>query len=79
MYLEFVPGYLNPADCLSRVDSEWKGPMKEACAGALDRHTAFQSFSWVPSPVSVLGFPKGRRGEAHNLDEVALGSAEQQA
>ena len=25
VYLEFVPGDVNPADSLSRVDSEWKG------------------------------------------------------
>ena len=79
MYLEFVPGDLNPADGLSRVDSEWKGQVREACAGASDRHVALQSFPGVPSPVWVLGFPKGRRGAAHNLDEVALGSAEPQA
>ena len=79
VYREFVPGDLNPADSLSRVDSEWKGQVKEACAGASDRHMALQSFLGVPSPVWVLGFPKGRRGAAHNLDEVALGSAEPQA
>ena len=50
--------------------------MKEACAGASDRHVALQSFPGVPSPVWVMGFPKGRRGAAHNLDEVAVGSAE---
>ena len=42
VYLEFVPGDLNPADSLSRVDSEWKGMVKEACAGAMDRHTALR-------------------------------------
>ena len=57
VYLEFVPGDLNPADSLSRVDSEWKGQVMEACAGAADRHVALQSFSGVPSPVWVLGFP----------------------
>ena len=76
VYLEFVPGDLNPADSLSKVDSEWKGQVKEACAGAADRHVALQSFPGVPSPVWVLGFPKGRRGAAHNLDAVAPGSAE---
>ena len=60
VYLEFVPGDLNPADSLSRVDSEWKGQVKKACAGASDRHVALQSFPGVPSPVCVLGSPKGR-------------------
>ena len=73
VYLEFVPGDLNPADSLSRVDSEWKWQVKEACAGASDRHVALQSFPGVPSPFWVFGFPKGRQGAAHNLDEVALG------
>ena len=76
VYLEFVPGDLNPADSLSRVDSEWKGQVQDACVGAADRHVALQSFPGVPSPVWVLGFPKGRRGAACNLDAVALGSAE---
>ena len=50
--------------------------MHDACAGAADRHVALQSFPGVPSPVWVLGFPKGRRGAAGNLDAVALGSAD---
>ena len=79
MYLEFVPEDLNPADSLSRVDSEWKGKVREASAGASHRHVAVQSFPRVPSPVWVFGCPKGRRGAAHNLDEVAPGSAEPQA
>ena len=76
VYLVFVPGDLNPADSLSRVDSDSKGQVHDACAGAADRHMALQSFPGVPSPVWVLGFPKGRRGAACNLDAVALGSAE---
>ena len=63
VYLECVPGDLNPAESLSRVDSEWKGQVKKECAGATDRHVALQSFPGVPSPVWVLGFPKGRRGQ----------------
>ena len=50
--------------------------MQDACDGAADRHMALQSFQGVPSPVWVLGFPKGRRGAASNLDAVALGSAD---
>ena len=76
VYLEFVPGDLNPADSLSRIDAEWKGRMQHACAGAADRHVALQSFHGMPSPVWVLGFPKGCRGAACNLDAVAIGSAE---
>ena len=76
MYLECVPGDLNPADSLSRIDSEWKGRMQDASAGAADRHVALQSFPGVPSPVWVLGFLEGRRGAACNLDAVALGSTE---
>ena len=76
VYLEFVPGDLNPVDSLSRIDSECKGWMQDACAGAADRHMALQSFPGVPSPVWVLGFPNGRRGAACNLDAVALGSAD---
>ena len=76
MYLEFVPGDMNPADSLSRLDSECKGRMQDACARAADRHMALRSFPGVPSPAWVLGFPKGRRGAACNLDAVALGSAD---
>ena len=76
VYLEFVPGDLNPADSLSRVDSEWRGRVQDACTGAAERHVVLQSFPGVPSPVWLLGFPKGRRGAACNLDAVALGSAE---
>ena len=76
MYLEYVPGDMNPADSLSRMDSECKGQMHDACAGAADRHLAFQSFPRVPSPVWVLGSPKRRRGAACNLDAVALGSGD---
>ena len=76
MYLEFVPGDLNLADSLSRIDSECKGRMQDACARAADRHMALQSFPGVPSPVWVLGFPKGRRWAACKLDAVAMGSAD---
>ena len=62
VYLEFVPGDLNPVDSLSWVDSEWKGQVKEARAGAANRPVALQSFLGVPSPIWVLGFPKGLGG-----------------
>ena len=55
LYLECVPGDLNPADSLSRIDSEWKGRMQDAFAGAADatwhcsrsRGSPPQSGSWV--------------------------------
>ena len=34
IYLEYVPGDLNPADCLSRVDSDWGGSVQTACQEA---------------------------------------------
>ena len=71
-----VPGNLNPAESLYRIDSEWKGRMQDAFAGDADRHVALQSFPGVFSPVWVLGFPKGRRGAPYNPDAMALGSAE---
>ena len=76
VYLEYFPGDLNPADSVSRIDSECKGRMQDAYAGTADRHMALQSFPRVPSPVWDLGFPKGRRGVACNLDTAAMGSAD---
>ena len=66
MYLEYVPGDLNPADCLSRVDSDWSGRVGTACQEPQVRYKALEAYLDVPSPVWVLGFPKGRRGAATN-------------
>ena len=76
VYLEFARGDLNPADCLSTVDSEWKGVAPEAFEGAKVRHLALSAFPGVPSRVWDLGFPKGRQGATCNLEAMALGSAD---
>ena len=76
MYLEYVPRDLNPADCLSRVDSDWSGRVETTCQEAQVRYKALEAYPDMPSPVWVLGFPKGRRGAATNLESSALGSAE---
>ena len=72
VYLEYVPGDLNPADCLSRVESDWDGNVQTACHGAEVRYKALEAYPDIPSP----GFPKGRLGVASNLEHSALGSAE---
>ena len=75
IYLEYVPGDLNPANCLSRVDSDWGGSVQTACQEAGVQFKALEAYPDVPSPVWILGFPKGRRGAAYNLERSALGSA----
>ena len=76
VYLKDVPGDLNPADCLSKVDSDWSGGVATACQEAQVRYKALEAYPDVPSPVWVLGFPKGVRGAATNLESSALGFAE---
>ena len=76
VYLAYVPGDLNLADCLSRVGSHWGGSVPTACQEAGVRFKALEAYLDVPSSVSILGFPKGRRGAASNLEHSALGSAE---
>ena len=76
MYLEYFSGDLNPADSLPRVDSNWSGRFETACLQAQVRYKALEAYPDVRSPVWVLGFSKGRRGAATNLESSALGSAE---
>ena len=76
MYLEYVPRDFNLADCLSRVDSDRSGRVEIACQEAQVRYKALEAYPDVPSLVWVLGFPKGRRGAATNLESSALGFAE---
>ena len=77
MYLGYVSGHLNPADCLSRIDSKRGGPVASTCEDSRIRFEALDAYPDVPSPVWALGFPKGRRGAAANLKNSPLGSAEQ--
>ena len=82
MYLEFVPGDLNPADNLFQGGLGVEGAGRRGLCGGFGPPRGFaifptgftpQSGSWVS-----LNGVEGRRGAAHNLDEVALGSAEPQ-
>ena len=75
VYLSWAPGDLNPADCLSRVDSEWAGNISAAERGALDRFQALTAYDSLPTPVWILGFPKGRQGSFRNLSTGSLGAA----
>ena len=54
----------------------FSGGVPTACQEAGVRYKALEAYPDVPSPVWVLGFPKGRRGAATNLENSALGSAE---
>ena len=63
-------------DYLSRVDSDRGGSVPTACQEAEVRYKALEAYPDVRSPVWVLGFPKGRRGAATNLENSALGSSE---
>ena len=76
LYLEYIPGDLDLADCLSKVDSEWGGSVATACQEAQVRKKPLEAYPDVPSPVWVLGFPNGHGGAATNLESCALGSAE---
>ena len=76
IYLEYVPGDLNPADSLSKVDFHWGGSGRTSCHVAGVPSKAVEASVDVPSPVWIVGFPKGRRGAASNLKSPALGSAE---
>ena len=75
VYLSWAPGDLNPADCFSRIDSDWRGDFSAAHQCALDRLTALQSYTGLPAPVWILGFPKGRSGAFRNLQDSVLGAA----
>ena len=60
VYLSWAPGDLNPADCFSRIDSDWKGDFKAAHQCALDRLTALQSYTGLSAGSSLdTGFPQG--------------------
>ena len=74
IYLEYVTRDLK--DSLSRVDSDWGGGVQTACQEAGVRFKALEAYPDVPSPVWILGFPKGRRGAASNLEHSALGFAQ---
>ena len=76
VYLEFVPGDLNPTDCLSRVDSHWHGSVASAYQGAGVRYKALEAYPNLPCPAWVLAFPKGRRMAATDLGDTPMGSAE---
>ena len=66
LYLEYVPGDLNAADCLSRVDSDWSGRVETAYQEGQVQYKALEVCQDVPALVWVLGFPKGCRGAAAN-------------
>ena len=63
VYLEYVPGDLNPADCLSRIDFDWGGSIAIAWREAQVRYKALEAYLDEPSPVWVLVFPKGVVGQ----------------
>ena len=75
VYLPWAPGDLNPADCLSRDDSEWAGNISAAERGALDHFQALTAYDSLPTPVWILGIPKGRQGSFRNLSTGSLGAA----
>ena len=75
VYLSWVPGDLNPADPMSRIDSDWNGDWSVAEQAACDRFRALQAYNNLPTPVWVLGFPKGRKGAFRNMSSSVIGSA----
>ena len=73
-FLEWVPGDLNPADCFSRIDSDFGGSYALAAASAWNRFQALLTFPDLPCPVWALSFPKGRLGAARNLLSCNVGA-----
>ena len=73
LYLSWVPGDLNPADCLSRIDSEWFGDITKAESSAMDRFHALGAYESTPSPIWILGFPKGPKGAFRNFKSAQFG------
>ena len=75
IFLEWVPRDLNPADCFSRVDSDFAGNFLAAGAAAWDRFVALQAFPSLPCPVWLLNFPKGRGAAASQIASCPVGAA----
>ena len=73
-FLEWVPGDLNPADCFSRIDSDFGGSCAKAAALAWNRFQALLTFPDLPCPVWTLSFPKGRLGASRNLSSCPVGA-----
>ena len=75
VFLEGVPGDLNPADCFSRVDSDFAGHLPAAEAATWDRFKALQAFPSLPRPVWLLNFPEGRGAAASQIASCPVGAA----
>ena len=75
VFFEWMPGDLIPADCFSRIDSDFAGNFPAAGAAAWDRFMALQAFPSVPCPVWLLNFPKGRRAAASQIASCPVGAA----
>ena len=74
VFLEWVPGDLNPADCFSRIDGDFGGDFAAAGLAAWDRFRSLQAFPALPCPVWVANLPKGRTAMDRQLAECPVGA-----
>ena len=58
VFLEWVPGNLNPADCFSRIDGGFGGDFAAVGSAAWDRFRSLQAFLALPCPAWVANLPK---------------------
>ena len=73
VYLDWIPGNLNPADCFSTKVLDWKGDFLCVSKSALDRMTTLDSYGGLPAHVWILGVPKDQRVPPRNRNDAPLG------
>ena len=74
VFLEWVPGDLNPADCFSRIDGDFGGDFAAAGLAAWDRFRSLQAFPALPCPVWFADLPKGRTAMDRQLAQCPVGA-----
>ena len=74
VFLEWVPGDLNLADCFSRIDGDFGGDFAAAGLAASDRFRSLQAFPALPCPVWIADLPKGRTAMDIQLARCPVGA-----